>query len=287
MGGITDSLFGGSKQEVSNQQTSGFRALPADIQKQYRGLLDLGEQLTLNPEQYYAPMDLTSGEQLAGQMIQPDQFQANIEQYLNPYRDIVAEDITRQFGGEFDALSQQADVAGAFGGSRYREGLADVERARADAIARATADQYGQAAGLSQQGIQNLLGFGQLERGVDLQQRQALPAALGQYSSMLSPLLGGSTGTGYTYQPTQGLVSQVGQIAGLASGIGGMFSDRRLKTSIKKVGESNGLNEYEYEYIWSPKKVIGYMADEVEKIYPDAVSEALGYKVVDYGMING
>lgn len=64
-----------------------------------------------------------------------------------------------------------------------------------------------------------------------------------------------------------------------------MLSDRRLKTHIKKIGEANGLNVYEWIYLWG-KKAIGYMADEVEKIRPDAVAtHASGFKMVNYGVL--
>jgi hypothetical protein len=66
----------------------------------------------------------------------------------------------------------------------------------------------------------------------------------------------------------------------------GTFSDRRLKTNIKQIGTAaNGLNVYSYNYIWGGPTQLGYMADEVEKIAPDAVGERDGYKTVNYGMI--
>jgi hypothetical protein len=66
----------------------------------------------------------------------------------------------------------------------------------------------------------------------------------------------------------------------------GTFSDRRLKTNIKQIGKAdNGLNVYSYNYVWGGPAQLGYMADEVEKIAPDAVGEFNGYKTVNYGMI--
>jgi hypothetical protein len=66
----------------------------------------------------------------------------------------------------------------------------------------------------------------------------------------------------------------------------GTFSDRRLKTNIKQIGKAdNGLNIYSYKYVWGGPTQLGYMADEVEKIMPQAVGESNGYKTVNYGMI--
>lgn len=91
-------------------------------------------------------------------------------------------------------------------------------------------------------------------------------------------------------QLTQGLF-QLGGAALLAptgtfGGPTGLFSDRRLKTDIKQIGVAdNGLKIYSYKYVWGGPTQIGYMADEVEKLVPQAVGEFNGYKTVDYGMI--
>lgn len=79
---------------------------------------------------------------------------------------------------------------------------------------------------------------------------------------------------------------------GTAAGIGvaSLFSDIRLKENIKKVGT---INVYEYTYkkdtgIALPTgKRIGVMAQELEKIIPQAVKDFLGYKMVDYRFLEG
>lgn len=74
------------------------------------------------------------------------------------------------------------------------------------------------------------------------------------------------------------------------------FSDRRMKTNIGFVKKmDNGLNLYAFKYKEEFKKIVGedklgwqygYMADEVEKLYPEAVYVAdNGYKMVDYSKI--
>lgn len=73
---------------------------------------------------------------------------------------------------------------------------------------------------------------------------------------------------------------------GTFTGPTGMFSDRRLKTNIKQIGVAdNGLNIYSYNYVWGGPAHIGYMADEVEKVAPDAVGKFGGYKTVNYAMV--
>jgi hypothetical protein len=75
-----------------------------------------------------------------------------------------------------------------------------------------------------------------------------------------------------------GLMSGLGSAAGMA----GMFSDRRLKKNIKKIGESNGTPWYEFDYIWGGH-MIGVMADEAPS---EAVSvHPSGFLMVDYSKV--
>jgi hypothetical protein len=77
----------------------------------------------------------------------------------------------------------------------------------------------------------------------------------------------------------------------IGTGLSMIFSDRRLKSNVKKVGKlKNGLNIYEYEYIFdkTKKKYEGVMADEVRKIQPEALGpKKFGFDTVDYSKIEG
>jgi hypothetical protein len=91
---------------------------------------------------------------------------------------------------------------------------------------------------------------------------------------------------------TQGLFSLGG--AALMSPVG-TFSDIRTKENIEVIGVAeNGLTVYKYEYKPEFKDHelaghgihYGYMAQEVEQVYPYAVKTLDdGYKVVDYGLL--
>ena len=82
-------------------------------------------------------------------------------------------------------------------------------------------------------------------------------------------------------------------------GLGGAgimaFSDIRMKENIKQIyWLPNGLPVYEYEYkpefkdIAGHGKFVGVMAQEVEMVQPEAViTNADGYKMVNYGVLNG
>ena len=72
---------------------------------------------------------------------------------------------------------------------------------------------------------------------------------------------------------------------GLTAGI--KYSDRRLKTDIKRVGHTDdGLPIYTYRYRAGGPLEMGVMAQDVERVKPQAVSEDLnGLKMVDYGKV--
>lgn len=64
------------------------------------------------------------------------------------------------------------------------------------------------------------------------------------------------------------------------------FSDVRLKKNIIRIGTYNGLNVYEYDYIWGGGKQIGVMAQEVAKVKPSAiVQHPSGFLMVNYGAL--
>jgi hypothetical protein len=95
-------------------------------------------------------------------------------------------------------------------------------------------------------------------------------------------------GTSQTTQPY--FQNDTANTMGLLSGLGSLgylgylaFSDRRLKDDIKKVGEAdNGLPIYSYRYKGSPTTILGFMADEVKDVHPEAVHNVGGLLAVDY-----
>jgi hypothetical protein len=64
------------------------------------------------------------------------------------------------------------------------------------------------------------------------------------------------------------------------------MSDRRLKTDIKRVGTTDaGLPVYTYKYKGDNTTQMGVMAQDVEKVNPEAVAEFGGFKAVNYSLI--
>lgn len=78
----------------------------------------------------------------------------------------------------------------------------------------------------------------------------------------------------------------MGGLFGLAGAGLKLFSDRRLKTDIKRDGERNGLPWYSFRYVWD--KITdpirhGFMSDDLRKAKPDSVSvHSSGFDMVDY-----
>lgn len=80
------------------------------------------------------------------------------------------------------------------------------------------------------------------------------------------------------------MMQMIGSFAGAAGTA--KASDRRLKTDIKKVGKTDsGLSVYTYKYKGDDKTHMGVMAQEVEEVFPEAVTEVDGYKAVHYDLI--
>lgn len=92
---------------------------------------------------------------------------------------------------------------------------------------------------------------------------------------------------GQRTKQTGGSPSTLGSIASTVGGIASIFSDRRLKREIERVGQfPDGLGIYRYRYVMGVKRVLGVMADEVAKLRPWALGpERAGYTTVNYGAL--
>lgn len=86
---------------------------------------------------------------------------------------------------------------------------------------------------------------------------------------------------------TGGSPSTIGSIASTVGGIASIFSDRRLKTDIEKIGEeADGLGIYLFRYFGHARRVAGVMADEVAALRPWALGpRVVGFATVNYGAL--
>lgn len=133
--------------------------------------------------------------------------------------------------------------------------------------------------GTRMSGQQAALGAGQTQQTQDQNNlqgqidrwnyQQQLPySQINQYANLINGQYGG---TSMTTSPQQGL-------------FGSLFSDRRLKENIKRIGTAdNGLAIYQFNYLGNPTTCIGLMADEVRDVCPEAVSVSdSGFYMVNY-----
>jgi hypothetical protein len=100
------------------------------------------------------------------------------------------------------------------------------------------------------------------------------------YAGSIGSLLGQYN----TTTKTPSVADSIGQGLGTALQVSSLFSDRRLKTEIRKVGEhSDGLGKYVWRYIWGGSLQEGVMADEVATLRPWALGPTvMGFATVNY-----
>lgn len=109
-----------------------------------------------------------------------------------------------------------------------------------------------------------------------------------QFAATPQTGVGGVDYTGLVNQKYQADVANqqnmMGGIFGLASAGLGMFSDRRLKTDVQRVGQTDeGTPIYSYRYIWGGPVQMGVMAQDV----PEAAHmDPSGYLRVDYSKVH-
>lgn len=144
---------------------------------------------------------------------------------------------------------------------------------------------FGERAGEQQRQYQQLfglVGIGQASAAQQAANLQGAAANIGElYSQQANARAAGLMAqANLKAQAFQGLMSAAGSAAGAAAAA----SDRRVKEDIKQVGTlDNGLPVYTFRYKGGSVTHMGVMAQDVEKVNPDAVTEIDGIKHVYYG----
>ncbi len=147
---------------------------------------------------------------------------------------------------------------------------------------------------LSQQNLfQNAQQFQSELRNRAFQNRLALSGQTGQQGIGLAGIRGTPVSRGQSgYGTSEGPDNTLSSVGALATGIGALaaFSDRRLKKDYGVVGQTRSgvpLHVYRYkgEDASDPLR-LGVMADEVERVKPEAVAtHRSGFKLVDYARL--
>lgn len=261
-----------------------------------RGKLSgLQDQLILDAKSYN---EGDKADQLA------DKATADVRQAFGQQRDINQRNLTRMGinpnDGKFAAMHNQTAIAEALGqafsGTQARtqakqESLALTDRAT-NALAGYPAmgmQATGQGAGFGLAGLDAAnkglagmnSGFG-AAGGMAGQMGQNATNMFGQQASYQANM----------QQQGDSLGGILGGLGGLATGAAQLWaaSDRRLKENIRPVGKDQrtGLTLYEFSYLGddSGQRYVGVMADEVQTVMPQAVSQdEHGYQMVNYAML--
>lgn len=117
------------------------------------------------------------------------------------------------------------------------------------------------------------------------QQTQAYPFQTAQWLANTSLGLGSGMGgtTTQTGAGADGASQTIGNLIGLAGAGASIFSDRRVKEDVRRVGHlDDGSPVYIYKYKGHSKPQMGVMAQDMEKTNPDSVGEIGGIKTVNY-----
>jgi uncharacterized protein YukE len=172
------------------------------------------------------------------------------------------ENYARERGNQLNAAGQATGLASAdYQDANYLQGIGAQRQNLANQFMGNSANTYNQAAQFP---------YEQLQR-----YQNVVNTGTGTGGSSTSTTSGGGGGS-----------NDLASIAGLGLTAASLFSDERLKTNIEKVGNHPlGIGVYEYDKFG--KRERGVMAQEVEKVKPEAVStHSSGYKMVDYGLLN-
>lgn len=199
-----------------------------------------------------------------------------------------------------NAMGQGADYLSR-GGQQY--GLGMDQLGRSAGLQREGGRAYGEAGDIINRGAQAALGYGQ---GIEGYQQREIDDAMRRYAyqyqepytrmnnlmqilGFMQPMgtqYGSSVGNGMGMMPNPNFQSPFQAILGGALGgaqLGGMFSDRRLKRNIRRVGATPaGYHWYNFEYVWGEPGE-GVMSDEVPTAW--VIKHPSGYDVVDYGRV--
>lgn len=234
----------------------------------------------------FTPLGQTAGETQAYNAINQgftptaSSISSDIAMQQNPFDQSVIDGINRQGQGANSVLQQNLNAAGQFGSNRSALGANDIDLSRLQQIGQFEQGQYNTnlnnalttlpTSRASDAATQ--LAAGGAQRQLNQQTQQAPITALQSIAQILGIL------------PTNsGTSSGSGSSFGFDGGV--KFSDSRIKENIEPIGTESGWPVYAFNYIGDAQRYIGVMAQDVEKMQPDAVMEINGIKAVDYSKI--
>jgi len=278
-------------------------------------LNDVGQQLLNNQNQASLGLGSTINSQLGqvqktmGQGFNPNLPQVGINAGQT-YQDAAMQRLAPQLSQQRELLANQLSNSGIpVGSEAYNRAQMNQAQKENDLLAANTTQGFNTGLAANQQAYNQALtnynlplnSLSALRTGAQVQNPSFINAPQ-QATTAGADLLGATTAAG-NYNLASSNASNAAQ-AGFNSGLMGLggtlgaaaiMSDSRTKQNIEAVGVAhNGLTVYRYEYKPEFKDNelaghgvhYGYMAQEVEQVFPYAVHTLDdGYKVVNYGML--
>lgn len=217
-----------------------------------------------------------------------------------------------QAGGPLAAIRSGAVGAGAYGGSRQgiAEGIAlkGLNQQISDMDSKMASDAYYRGLDAANNSVNNQTKLalmqmmpGQLMSQIganqegyqqnlnNYQSNTDMAHLYGPYQFLQNAAGVANSNTSAANQTTSSIPKQdnTGQIAGTLGTVAmlALLSDRRFKENITRIGtHKRGIGIYCYTIFGMPR--IGVMADEVEKVLPDAIiNHPSGFQMVNYAML--
>ena len=286
-----DGLGGFGQLQEALQGVSGtFQQQYGDLVSQYQQNFDLGNQLMQSAIDTYQTTGIDASQQLLQQQTQEAQELASLQLGGMGLSNTTTATNRLSSIGQQGAL-QQAALQEQFAGN-----LAGMQQQQA-AFQQAGAQFL---SGLQQQGanVQMNLGLGQAGALSDYTQQalslfnqyqqpimQAQQAAFEAPTQLMTGMYNLAYRNPFTYESSK--TGGIGtQLAGQALGM--VMSDIRLKTNLVPIGSHHGLTVYKWDWTASAKRFgyegesRGFIAQEVELLYPEAVLEVDGFKQILY-----
>ena len=237
--------------------------------------------------------DVLSGKYLPGGDNSNPFLQAAIEAAQRPTMQALQETLSRTLPGRFTQNGQFTQPTGSSAFDRAAALAArDAQQTAADIATNMSYNAYnsertaqGEAATtlpqISQQEITSTISNLQAQALPRLIQEMGVERGVQQFNNSMNQLMVLLQTAGGVTQPVVASSSESSQKPNIMP----MFSDRRLKTDVIKVGTTVG-NLPLYSYTIFNRGDIGVMADEVAAVMPEAVIHTMsGYDMVDYGRL--
>lgn len=239
--------------QIAQLNAQGLKPGDAAYDRAMQNMENNQQQTRQNAQDNAVGMSAQVGNEMFGQDMANNQNQFNQGNQAAQFR---SNQNSQQFGQQQSSTAQNNQV--------HQQQIADMMQRQGFSLNEVNAILSGQ-----QVAMPNMPNFSQANAS---QTPQLLQAANDQYGANMQQFGANQAGT-------QGLLSG-------ATSIAGMFSDRRLKRNIRRIGSLNGISFYTYRYVWGELGV-GVMADEVRHI-PGAVHRhSSGYDMVNYGALHG